>query len=192
VDNDLAAASDTVLVLGIGRWNEEALAETFRRHGGSVFAVANQILRDEGAAREITHDAFVFLWHRPESYDPERGTLRAFLLNFSHSRAIDRLRSTRRRELREEKDARSRTATEYDLESEVMRQALADTVREAVGILPKNERQAIELAYFGGYTYKETAELLGEPEGTVKSRIKSAMKRMHESLTAGGVLGVDV
>jgi RNA polymerase sigma-70 factor, ECF subfamily len=192
VDTDLAAASDTVLVLAIGRWNEEALAETFKRHAGSVFAVANQILRDEGSAREITHDAFVFLWHRPESYDPERGTLRAFLLNFSHSRAIDRVRSTRRRELREEKDARSRATTDYDLEGEVMRQALADSVRQAVGVLPANERQAIELAYFGGYTYKETAELLGEPEGTVKSRIKSALKRMHENLTAGGVLGADV
>ena len=90
----LSDASDTVLVLAIGRWNEDALAEAFRRHSGSVFAVANQVLRDEGAAREITHDAFVQLWYRPESYDPERGTLRAFLLNFSHSRAIDRLRAS--------------------------------------------------------------------------------------------------
>ena len=79
-------ASDTVLVLAIGRWSEEALAEVYRRHAGSVFAVANQVLRDEGAAREITHDAFVRLWYRPEAYDPERGTLRAFLLNFSSTK----------------------------------------------------------------------------------------------------------
>src|ERR1700722_11843648 len=104
VTDNLSEASDTVVVLAIGRWNEEALAEAFRRHSGSVFAVANQVLRDEGAAREITHDAFVRLWHRPESFDPDRGSLRSFLLNFSHSRAIDRLRANRRRQKREEQD----------------------------------------------------------------------------------------
>ena len=130
--DDLSESSDTVLVLAIGRWNEDALAEAFRRHSGSVFAVANQVLRDEGAAREITHDAFVQLWHRPESYDPERGTLRAFLLNFSHCRAIDRLRAARRRQQREENQVRTSATPEYDLEQEVMRLALAGTLREAV------------------------------------------------------------
>jgi RNA polymerase sigma-70 factor, ECF subfamily len=189
---DLTEASDTHLVLAIGRWNEGALAEAFRRHSGSVFGVANQVLRDEGAASEITHDAFVLLWHRPETYDPERGSLRAFLLNFSHSRAIDRLRATRRREAREEKEARADASPEYDLEGEVLRIDMANTLRGVVDDLPANERQAIELAYFGGYTYRETAALLGEPEGTVKSRIKSALRRMQGTLTSGGVLGVDV
>ena len=189
---NLAEVNDTVLVLAIGRWNEDALAEAFRRHSGSVFAVANQILRDEGTAREITHDAFVFLWHRPDSYDPDRGSLRSFLLNFSHSRAIDRLRSSRRRQAREERDARSDAPAEYDLETEVVRLDIANTLREVVGDLPDNERQAIELAYFGGYTYRETAALLGEPEGTIKSRIKSALRRMQATLTSGGVLGADV
>jgi RNA polymerase sigma-70 factor, ECF subfamily len=189
---NLNEVSDTVLVLAIGRWNEDALAEAFRRHSGPVFAVANQVLRDEGAAREITHDAFVLLWHRPESYDPERGSLRSFLLNFSHSRAIDRLRSARRRQAREERDARTGASVEYDLENEVVRQDVAETLRQVVGGLPANERQAIELAYFGGYTYRETAALLGEPEGTIKSRIKSALRRMQATLTSGGVLGADV
>jgi RNA polymerase sigma-70 factor (ECF subfamily) len=182
----LSEASDAVLVLAIGRWNEEALAEAFRRHSGSVFAVANQVLRDEGAAREITHDAFVNLWHRPESFDPDRGSLRAFLLNFSHSRAIDRLRQRR-----EEQDAMTNASPEYDLEQEVVRLSMADKLRDVVGELPTNERQAIELAYFGGYTYRETAALLGEPEGTVKSRIKSALRRMHANLASAGILGAD-
>ena len=73
-----------------------------------------------------------------------------------------------------------------------MRLALADSLREAVDELPSNERRAIELAYFGGYTYRETAALLGEPEGTVKSRIKSALRRMHANLASGGILGADV
>lgn len=187
----LSEASDAVLVLAIGRWNEDALAEAFRRHSGSVFAVANQVLRDEGAAREITHDAFVNLWHRPESFDPDRGSLRAFLLNFSHSRAIDRLRANRRRQKREEQDAMTNASVEYDLEQEVVRLSMADKLRDVVGELPANERRAIELAYFGGYTYRETAALLGEPEGTVKSRIKSALHRMQTSLVSGGILGAD-
>ena len=81
---------------------------------------------------------------------------------------------------------------EYDLENEVVRQDIANTLREVVGGLPANERQAIELAYFAGYTYRETAALLGEPEGTIKSRIKSALRRMQATLTSGGVLGADV
>ena len=133
MSTDLAEASDTLLVLGIGRWNEDALAEAFRRHSGSVFAVANQVLKDEGAAREITHDAFVLLWHRPESYDPERGSLRAYLLNFSHSRAIDRLRATRRRQAREEQEARADATPAYDLEREVMRSDIASTVARRRG-----------------------------------------------------------
>jgi RNA polymerase sigma-70 factor (ECF subfamily) len=112
-------ASDTVLVLAIGRWDEEALAEAFRRHAGAVYGVARRILRDEGAAREIAHDAFVRLWHEPDRYDPERGTLRTYLLNYTHSRAIDRLRAERRRAQREEVDARHRPTSVDDVERQV-------------------------------------------------------------------------
>src|SRR5579863_9510088 len=72
-ESSFEEASDTVLVLGIGRWDEEALAEAFRRHAGAVFGVARRILRDEGAAREIAHDAFVRLWYEPDRYDPNGG-----------------------------------------------------------------------------------------------------------------------
>ncbi len=188
---DLTEASDTVLVLAIGRWNQEALAEAFRRFAGSVFAVANKILRDEGAASEITHDAFVWLWHEPDHFDPERGGLRAYLLNFAHSRAVDRLRSERRRAKREENDARADSATSYDVEREVWALTLVSKVREAVAALPEGERRVIECAYFGGYTYRETADILGEPEGTVKSRIRSGLRRLETTLVEAGVEGVE-
>ena len=187
----MADASDTVLVLAIGRWDEEALAEAFRRHAGAVFGVARRILRDEEAAREIAHDAFVRLWYEPDRYDPERGTLRAFLLNFAHSRAIDRLRSERRRAQREEEDARGRPNLVDDVEREVWDLALVSQVRDAVSELPDLERQAIEMAYFGGRTYRETAAILGEPEGTVKSRIRSGLRRLQANLATVGVVEVE-
>jgi len=189
---DLSEASDTVLVLAIGRWNQDALAEAFRRHAGSVYAVAQQVLHDEGAAREVAHDAFVWLWHEPDRFDPARGSLRAFLLNFAHSRAIDRLRSDRRRSRREEAEARSSPPMTYDLEREVWDLTLVTKVRDAVGELPEEERKAIECAYFGGYTYRETATLLGEPEGTVKSRIRSGLHRLQVRLREAGLQGVEL
>ncbi|MGH9029673.1 MAG: RNA polymerase sigma factor [Acidimicrobiales bacterium] len=188
--SDLRDASDTVLVLAIGRWEQDALAEAFRRHAGSVFAVARQILRDEGAASEVAHDAFVWLWHEPNRFDPARGSLRAFLLDFAHSRAIDRLRAERRRTRREE-EAQSVPRLSYDLEREVWDLTLVAKVRDAVAELPEDERKAIECAYFGGYTYRETAVLLGEPEGTVKSRIRSGLRRLQAKLIEAGLAGVE-
>ena len=186
--SSFTAAGDTQLVLAIGRWDEEALAEAFRRHGGAVYGVARRILRDEGAAREIAHDAFVRLWYEPDRYDPERGALRTFLLNYAHSRAIDRLRSDRRRSQREEDDARERTAVVDDVEREVWDLTLVAQVRDAVGRLPDDERRAIELAYFGGRTYRETALALGQPEGTVKSRIRSGLRRLQDTRASVGAI----
>jgi RNA polymerase sigma-70 factor, ECF subfamily len=188
---DLRDASDTVLVLAIGRWSQEALEEAFRRHGGATYAVAQQVLHDEGAAREVAHDAFIRLWHEPDRFDPDRGSLRAFLLNYAHSRAVDRLRGERRRTKREETEARSQPSVVDDVEREVWAMTLVAQVRQAVSDLPDAERRAIEHAYFGGHTYRETAELLGEPEGTVKSRIRSGLRRLQTSLTEAGLSEVD-
>jgi len=188
---DLHDASDTVLVLAIGRWSQDALEEAFRRHAGPVFAVARQILREEGAAREVAQDTFVRLWHEPERFDPAKGTLRAYLLNFAHSRAVDRLRSERRRARREEEEARSVPSVTDDVEREVWDLTVMAKVRSALGELPEEERRVIELAYFGGYTYRETAVLLGEPEGTVKSRIRTGLRRLHDKLTEAGLQGVE-
>ncbi|MDE3087424.1 MAG: sigma-70 family RNA polymerase sigma factor [Acidobacteriota bacterium] len=186
--SSFSGAGDTQLVLAVGRWDEEALAEAFRRHGGAVYGVARRILRDEGAAREVAHDAFVRLWYEPDRFDPDRGSLRAFLLNYAHSRAIDRLRSERRRSQREEEDGRERSAVVDDVEREVWDMMLVAQVRDAVGRLPDDERRAIEMAYFGGRTYRETAEALGQPEGTVKSRIRSGLRRLQSTLAAVGVI----
>jgi RNA polymerase sigma-70 factor (ECF subfamily) len=180
--NTWSDSSDAALVIAIGRWSEEALAEAYRRHGGAVFALARRVCRDAGISEEVVQEVFVKLWTTPDRFDPERGSLRSWLLAQTHSRAIDRLRSDSSRRTREERDV-SRTANAgYDVEREVWDLAVADRVNDVMGDLPDLERRAIELAYFDGYTYREVAQLLDTPEGTVKSRIRSGLKRMRADL----------
>ncbi len=178
----LTDASDAALVVAIGRWHDDAMAEVFRRHGGAVFALARRVLGDAGRAEEIVQEVFVRLWNQPERFDPERGSLRSFLLAQTHGRAVDLLRSDGARKDREEREARAAAEAGYDLEREVWDLAVAERVREAVMDLPEEERRAIELAYFGGRTYREVAVELGAPEGTVKSRIRTGLKRMRTIL----------
>ncbi len=180
--------SDSSLVVAIGRFDESALAELYERHGGAIFALSRRLLNNRTLAEEVTQEIFLRLWNRPERFDPERGTLRAFLLADTHGRSIDLLRSEAARRDREEKDGRLAPTPAFNLESEVLANVKAEQVRNALAELSDGERRAIELAYFGGYTYREVAEQLGEPEGTVKSRIRSGMKRLRGQLTAAGVM----
>jgi RNA polymerase sigma-70 factor (ECF subfamily) len=130
---------------------------------------------------------FLRLWNEPERYDPARGALRSFLLAQAHGRAVDLLRSEGARRAREEREARAASESGYDLEREVWDLAAAEQVRQAVEKLPASERQCIALAYFGGRTYREVADQLAEPEGTVKSRIRSGLKRLRQELGAAGI-----
>ncbi len=91
--NDLGSASDPALVVLIGRWHEEALAEVYRRHGSAVYGLARRVVGSNTLAEEVTQDVFVDLWRRPERFDPERGALRTFLLTRAHGRAVDIIRS---------------------------------------------------------------------------------------------------
>jgi RNA polymerase sigma-70 factor, ECF subfamily len=185
---DLKNASDDRLVLAIARWRDDALAEVYRRHAGPTFALARRLLWDAGVAEEVVQEVFVKLWHEPERFDPARGTLRSFLLAQTHSRSVDILRSESARRRREEREARVTAEADYDLEHEVGDIVIAEHVREALSEIPEPERKPIELAYFGGHSYREVAQLLGEPEGTIKSRIRAGLKRMHGTLSAAGVL----
>jgi RNA polymerase sigma-70 factor (ECF subfamily) len=185
----LADCSDAVLVVGIGRYQQEALAEAYRRHAGAVFALARRLLVDKVLAEEIVQEVFLRLWNNPDKFDHERGSLRSFLLAQCHGRAVDLLRSETSRRRREERDVRRTAESGYDLEHEVIDLAVADQIRVALDVLPDNEREAITLAYFGGHTYREVAELLDQPEGTVKSRIRVGLKRLRTEL-AGAGLGV--
>jgi RNA polymerase sigma-70 factor (ECF subfamily) len=138
------------------------------------------------SAEEVVQEVFLRLWNSPERFDASRGTLRSFLLAQTHSKAVDILRSDTSRRAREQREARATAESGYDLEHEVWDMATAERVRTAVQGLPEGERAAIELAYFGGRTYREVAQELGEPEGTVKSRIRSGLRRLRSDLQQAG------
>jgi RNA polymerase sigma-70 factor (ECF subfamily) len=183
--------SDAQLVTAIARYSEVALAEAYRRHGGAVFGLAKRVLHSAPEAEDVTQEVFLRLWNQPERFDPARGSLRSFLLAQTHGRAVDAVRSSSSRRLREARDAMRQARSAYDMQHEAWDLALADHVTTAMGELPDEERRAIELAYFDGRTYREVARLLDQPEGTIKSRIRNGMRRMRTKLSDAGVRGVD-
>lgn len=184
--DDLKDASDAALVVAIGRWRHDALSEAFRRHSGAVFALARRVLNDAARAEEVVQEVFLRLWNAPERFDPGRGSLRSYLLAHAHGRAVDAVRSDSSRRRREDRDAARVSIADYDLEREVGDVIVAEHVREAVATLAPGEREAIELAYFGGHTYRDVAVILDQPEGTVKSRIRSGMIRLRQGLLDAG------
>ncbi|MFN2608536.1 MAG: RNA polymerase sigma factor [Acidimicrobiales bacterium] len=183
----LTEASDAALVVAIGRWRQDALAEAYRRHAGASFALARRLLADRDLAEEVLQEVFLRLWNQPDRFDPERGSLRSYLLAQTHGRAVDLLRSETSRRRREEREARETAEHGVDIEREVMDHTVAEQVKGVVAGLPTDERKAIELAYFGGHTYRQVAVLLEQPEGTVKSRIRSGLRRLRKDLVDAGV-----
>jgi RNA polymerase sigma-70 factor (ECF subfamily) len=183
--------SDARLVTSIARYSEVALAEVYRRHGRAVYGLARRVLQDGAEAEDVTQEVFLRLWRDPDRFDPDRGSLRSFLLAQAHGRAVDAVRSTSSRRAREAREAAQTARADYDMQHEVWDLALADQVANAMGELSDDERRAIELAYFDGHTYREVARVLDQPEGTVKSRIRSGMRRLRDALVDAGVRGVD-
>jgi RNA polymerase sigma-70 factor (ECF subfamily) len=184
---DLETASDANLVVAIARWHEPAMAEAYRRHGGAVHALARRLLRHQPSAEEITQEVFLDLWQHPEKFDAQRGTLRSFLLARTHGKSVDLIRSEESRKAREERTSRETATAGYDVEHQVFDLVVADQVKESMAELPDDMRQPIELAYFGGHTYREVAVILHAAEGTVKSRIRTGLTRLRASLAERGV-----
>lgn len=173
-------SEDAVLATRIAEGDRDALEKVFQQYGGAVKSMALRVLRDEDLAEDAVQDVFVSFWKDPQRFDPHRGTLRTFLLTIAHRRAVDTVRSRQARTTREEKVLED--APPASVEEEVWSSSLSDSVREAVNALSDGERDAISLAYFGGLTYVEAAKKLGLPEGTVKSRIRTGMRKLSHTL----------
>jgi RNA polymerase sigma-70 factor (ECF subfamily) len=180
-------STDAGLVVAIGRWDPDAFGEAYQRHAGAAYSLAWRITGDRHLAEEVIQDVFLRLWEHPERFEAERGTLRTYLLVQTHGRCMDLLRARGRRTQREERAARLRPADPYDLELEIWDLNLAQRVRAALETLTADERRAISLAYFGSRSYREVAGQLGEPEGTVKSRIRSGLAKLRDRLADGGL-----
>ena len=166
--------------------DDDALGELYDQFGGFVYGLAARVIGCRTAAEDVTQEVFLSLWEKPEQFDPERGRLRTFLGTLAHRRAVDYVRreeAKRRRADREAQFAR----TVPDVDEMAMALVAAERVREAVEMLAPEQRQAIQLAYFGGRTYRQVADQLGIPEGTAKSRLRLGLKHIAEVLEAQGV-----
>jgi RNA polymerase sigma-70 factor (ECF subfamily) len=180
--------NDAALVAAVERRDQGALAELYIRHGVAAQSLARRVLSDRVLAEEVVQEVFLRLWRQPERYDAARGPLRSFLVAQVHGRAVDVLRAENSRRSRELRDAFRSPRSDDTLEREVIALQTGDAVRRALATLSDGERLAIELAYFGGHTYREVAVILEEPEGTVKSRIRSGLQRLKPVLIGSGIL----
>jgi RNA polymerase sigma-70 factor (ECF subfamily) len=173
--------AERVLVERLSGGDETALAELYDRYAPFVYGLAVRTLVDRQIAEEVTQEVFVSLWEHPRQIDPGRGTLRGFLGTLTHRRAVDAVRREEARRRREVRVAQQ-DADVPDVADVVLRSETTGRVRTAVEVLPDAQRQALELAYFDGYTYRQVAEVLGIPEGTAKSRLRLALTRIAEHL----------
>jgi RNA polymerase sigma-70 factor, ECF subfamily len=176
---ELAHLSDEALLALIARADEAALAELYRRFGRLAYGLAFRILRDDALAQDAVQEAFLAVWRAAERFTAERAKPSTWVLTLVHRRAVDLVRREERRraEPLEETDTAATSASD-EAEQLVNREA----IRAALSGLPAEQREAIELAYYGGYTQSELAERLGQPLGTIKSRMFTGLARLRETL----------
>jgi RNA polymerase sigma factor (sigma-70 family) len=183
---DLSEARDRELVQRIGRGDGDAFRGLFGRYAPSAMALARRVARQPFLAEEIVQEAFLAVWRNPSGYDQQRGSVRAWLMGMVHHRAVDAVRreEAQRRRVEESMvsdpvvspDPADDVADEIDLPEE------RKAVRAALDALPAEQREVIELMYFGGLSQSKISERLGLPLGTVKSRTLLGMRRLRGAI----------
>ena len=170
---------DRELLAGVARRNSGAFEALYDRYSRPVYSLALGMLRDAQAAQEITQEVFLSIWRQADEFDPNRGNVRSWLLALAHHKTVDAIRRGR---LRATEPLEETQAADLDVVEEALRRLEQGRVREALVRLPAEQRQAIVLAYYGGYTQQEVAERLSIPLGTAKTRIRDAMIRLRGTL----------
>jgi RNA polymerase sigma factor (sigma-70 family) len=178
------AAADRELAGRLAAGDPDALADAYRRYSGLVFGVCRRVLNDPTLAEDVTQEVFVHLWQSPERFDASRGTMRSWLGVLAHSRSLDRVRAECRRSRREARSDRSAAVdpAPNEVDDHLTATWVSDRVRTALRQLPSEQREAVELAYFGHRTYRQVAVELAIPEGTAKSRLRLALGKLDELL----------
>ncbi len=175
----VAGYSDLQLVERVVLRREDALAEIYRRHAGSVAATTKMVLHDLSACDDVVAEVFLAFWLKPESFDPGRASLLGFLRLKARGRSIDIVRSEVARRRREENEARASGRYASETDEGFLTSEAAEQMHKALASLVKREREPIELAFFTGMSYADVAEHLELPEGTVKSRIRSGLRHVR-------------
>ena len=177
---ELAYLSDEALVALLARGEHGALAELYERFGRVAYGLARRILRDDALAEDAVQDAFLSAWRSAPRFVAERSTASTWLLTLVHRRAVDLVRREERR--RGEPLAVGREGESAATDESAWLRLERERVQGALRQLPDQQREAIELAYYGGFTQSELAERLGQPIGTIKSRMFSGLGRFRELL----------
>jgi RNA polymerase sigma-70 factor (ECF subfamily) len=176
-------STDSVLAARLGAGDERALAEIVDAHGSAVYRAALTVVGSEASAQDVVQDVFVDVWCHPQRFDATLGTFRTYLTLCARHRALDVLRSELRRAGREDKHLRLLPEPREAAPAERLADAeTASAVRAAVRSLPPDQREVVELAYFGGLSYRDVARKVGIPEGTAKSRVRLALARLETVL----------
>jgi RNA polymerase sigma-70 factor, ECF subfamily len=187
--SDIDRLADEELMQLVRQGDPRAFELVYDRHGGAAFSLAYRMVGDRAAAEDITQEAFLSMWRSRVRYQPERGSVRTWVLGIVHHRAIDGLRRNlvhqRRRASAEGIEERHEAAERTEVEA--ARREEARSVRAAMDTLPEQQLQVIELAYFGGFTHTQIAEMLEMPVGTVKGRMRLGLEKLRRQL--GEVVG---
>jgi RNA polymerase sigma-70 factor (ECF subfamily) len=178
-----APASAEDLLLRVARGDQTAFEGFYDMVAGKVFGVVRRVVRDPAQSEEVAQEVLVEVWRSAPLFDPGRGSAIVWVLTMAHRRAIDRVRSEQAWRTREERVTALNRSREFDEVSDVVETRMeTQLVQKALDQLTEAQREAIKLAYYGGLTYREVAELLGAPEGTVKTRIRDGLIRLRDSL----------
>ncbi|MBK5331488.1 MAG: ECF RNA polymerase sigma factor SigK [Ilumatobacteraceae bacterium] len=183
-DSDVDNAKDPLgaLLSRAGRGDQSAFADLYDALAPLLHGVVLKVVRDPAHSEEVTQEAFIELWKLAPRYDASRGSVRSWATTLAHRRAIDRVRSEQSSRNRTDREAHTRPIQSNDVAEQVVANIDGTRVRKALERLTEIQRQAVELAYFGGHSYREVAVLLGVAEGTIKTRIRDGLIRLRDEL----------